>query len=270
MKSLKGVPGGGTDMTTIAVLADPPREGLVLPRLAETSPLSAAETAELYAAMLMDTVRAVDASGGELLVNYRPDDLIPEQHHGDQRAEAEVRALVQRALDDTDDVRFEVQVGSTLDARAGNTATHLLEREGVKSAAIVPGTAPFLTRKEIDSAAMKLRNSEVVIGPGEQGQVYYLGLTESIEFEGAYAPPEIEILANRGADAGHEVDFLPTLTTVETGRDLVSLVSTVNARRAAGRIVPEFTTRFIDSVGLRVAVENEERTVVRNPKTDTH
>ena len=250
-------------MTTLAVLADPPREGLVLPDLAETSPLDEGEAADLYAAMLKDTFRAVDASGGDLLVNYRPDDLLPEAFRGGENPEAEIRALARTALDDLDDVRFEVQVGSTFDARAGNTAAHLLEREEVASAAVLRGTAPLLTRKEIDSAAMKLRNSEAVIGPSEGGRIHYLGLTAPIDFEGAYALPELETVANHAADAGHRIDFLPALTRVETGSDLVSLVTTIEARTAAGRIVPQFTTEFLDGIGLRVADADGEPALER-------
>jgi len=50
-------------MTVIAVLALPPREGLVLPALSETSPLSPAAASELYEASLVDTIRAIDRSG---------------------------------------------------------------------------------------------------------------------------------------------------------------------------------------------------------------
>ena len=250
-------------MTTIAVLADPPREGLVLPDLVETSPLDESAAADLYAAMLKDTFRAVASSGGDLLVNYRPEDLLPEEFRGGENPEAELRALARTALDDLDDVRFEVQVGSTFDARAGNTAAHLLEREEVRSVAVVRGTAPFLTRKEIDGAAMKLRNNEAVIGPSEGGRVYYLGLTAPIDFEGAYTLPELETVANRAADAGHRVGFLPALTRVETGSDLISLVTTINARKTAGRIVPTFTAEFVAEVGLRVTEVDGEPALER-------
>ncbi|WP_128475918.1 TIGR04282 family arsenosugar biosynthesis glycosyltransferase [Halorussus pelagicus] len=241
-------------MTVIAVFADPPRPGLVLPELAESSPLSEQEAADLYAATLKDTVRAVERSGGELLVNYRNEESLPDEHAdaGDPSAEAEVRALVADALEDPDDARFEVQVGSTFAARAGNTVSHLLNEEGAQSAAVVRATAPMLTRKEIDSAAMKLRRNEVVLGPSERGRVHFAGFTETVDFEDAYAAPEVETLTNRGVDAGHEVGFLPTATSVATGADLVSLVPELNARAAAGRIVPGHTATLLREWSLRV------------------
>ena len=270
-------------MTVIVVLAAPPRPGLVLPELAESSPLSEAEAADLYAAMLKDTFSAAERSGGELLVNYRDEESIPDEFRaasprsegteseasrdradtGDRRAEAEIRALAADALEEPDGARYEVQVGSTFAARAGNAVTHLLDEEEVQSVAVVPGTAPLLTRTEIDSAAMKLRRNAVVLGPSERGRIYFAGFTDTVDFEDAYAAPEIETLTNRAVDAGHDVDFLPAKTRVETGADLLSLVPLLNARVAAGRIVPECTATLLHKFGLRVEEREDERVLVR-------
>jgi len=244
-------------MTHIAVFADPPRPGLAFPQLVESSPLSESEAADLYAATLKDTLVAAHRSGGDLLVNYRPDDLLAEEFVGEQSAEAEVRALAADALDTTDEARFEVQVGSTFSARAGNTVSHLLGEEEVNSVAVVPGTAPLLTRQEIDSAAMKLRRREVVLGPSERGRVHYAGFTEPIDFEDASTTPAIETLTDRAIDAGHEVGFLPAKTCIETEEDLCSLVSVLNARAKAGRVVPEYTTALFREWGLRVEESGE-------------
>jgi len=169
-------------MTVIAVLASPPREGLVLPALSETSPLSAAAVTDLYEAMLADTFQAIDRSGAELLVNYPDSEQLPDAHRTDTEPVAELRAIVADALDDPSDVRFEPQVGSTFSARAGNTVTHLLREEEAASAAIIRGTAPLLSRTMIDGAAMKLRTNDVVVGPASEGRVYYAGFTEVIDF----------------------------------------------------------------------------------------
>lgn len=249
-------------MTTIAVLADPPRDGLVLDRLVETSPLSPAGATDLYAAFFRDVIRAVEASGGELLVNYRPEDLLPDEHRTGSDPEAELRALAKTALADLDEVRFERQVGSTFAGRAGNTATHLLEREEVRSVAVVEPTVPTLARKEIDSAAMKLRSNEVVLGPSERGRVYYAGFTDAIDFADAYTPPALATLSNRAVNAGHDVSFLPHLPTVETGDDLVTLLAEIEARRTAGRVVPPFTAEAIDDLGLGIETEGGEPSVV--------
>ena len=246
-------------MTVIVVLAFPPRQGLVLPALPETSPLSAAEATELYEAMLRDSFRAVERSGGELLVNYPESDQLPAAYQTDTESVAELRALAAETLDDVSAARFEPQVGSTVSARVGNTATHLLEVEEANSVAIIRGNAPFLTRLAIDSAAMKLRTNEVVIGPAPEGEAYYAGFTEPIDFAEVFAGLEQQRLADRAADAGLTTGFLPLSPTVETGDDLLTLVPMLRSRFHAERIVPEYTATFVHEYGLDV-VDTDEGT----------
>jgi hypothetical protein len=239
-------------MTVVCVLCDPPRPGLVLPDLVADGPLTAAEAADLYAAQLQDTFRAVDRSGGDLLVNYRPEDLLPEEFRGagEVAAEAELRALAADALSDLDEVRFEKQVGSSYAARAGNTATHLLREEGATSVAVVRGTAPFLTRATVDSAAMKLRSTPVVLGPAPGGRVFYAAFTEPIDFADAFAAPEVETLAARGDAAGLGVDFLPMQPVLRTAADLDTVLPLLAARRDAERVVPSSTAPLLAELGL--------------------
>jgi glycosyltransferase A (GT-A) superfamily protein (DUF2064 family) len=239
-------------MTVVAVLCDPPRPGLVLPDLVEDGPLTEDEAADLYAAMLKDTFRAVDRSGGDLLVNYRPEELLPDgdRESGDVTAEAAVRALAADALSDLDDVRFEVQVGSSFAARVGNTVTHLLREEDADSVAAVRGAAPFLTRTTVDSAAMKLRSTPVVLGPAPAGRVFYTAFTEPIDFTDAFDAPAVATLAARGDADGLDVDFLPMQPVLRTPDDLDTVLPLLAARRDAGRIVPQSTAPLLAELGL--------------------
>ena len=86
-------------MTIVCVLVDPPRPGLVLPELVATAPVSAEAAADLYVAALRDVCRAAEASGGDLLVNYRPDEAIPEAHVP-AGADAERDGLVRAVVDE--------------------------------------------------------------------------------------------------------------------------------------------------------------------------
>ncbi|GAB3418297.1 DUF2064 domain-containing protein [Haloparvum alkalitolerans] len=251
-------------MTVVAVLAEPPREGHVLTRLAETSPLSAAEAADCYEAVLRDTMLAVHRSGGDLLVNHPTADQLSEgagdASGGDDTAsdgadlapEAELRAIAADTLASLDDVRFEPQVGSTFAARAGNTVTHLLREEGARSVAVVRPTAPLLTRQIVDAAAMKLRTAETVLGPSTGGRCYYAGFTDPIDFADAFATPAVTTLAERSADAGNETEFLEATPTLATGEDLVDAVATLRARFAAERVVPKHVAGFVHDLGLDV------------------
>lgn len=246
-------------MTVHVLLADPPRDGLVLPDLPESSPLTEAEATRLYEAMLKDACVAAATSGGSLLVNYRPEDVLPEPHRTGASPEDELRDLVSEAVEDVEDVRFEVQVGSTYDARVGNTVTHLLESEDASTVAIVDPRAPLLARKDLDSAAMKLRRRDVVLGPSDRGRVHYAGFASPIDFEGAYTTPALDTLTARARDAGGDVDFLAHQAVVETGRDLETLLPVLSARTRAGRIVPTHTTRFLDDRGVHLDEDGLQR-----------
>ncbi|MES3162436.1 MAG: DUF2064 domain-containing protein [Halorubrum sp.] len=251
-------------MTVVVVLANPPREGLVAATLAESTPLSTAEAAELYEAAFRDAVLAVDRSGGELLVNYPDEESLPETHRTATPPEAELRAIVADTLGGTDDARFERQVGSAFDARVGNTVTHLLREERADSVAVVTPQTAMLSRTLIDAAAMKLRTNGVVIGPSTRGRVHYAGFTEPIDFAGAFDPPALPTLANRGRDAGLDVEFVESLPAIETRGDLLDTVPLLRARFAAERIVPDYTAAFVHEHGLDVVVEDGEERLVRD------
>ena len=254
-------------MTVVAVTVDPPREGLVLPALAEESPLSEREAATLYEAMAADAFRAVVESGGDLIVNYRSDDQLPDEFVGsDANAEAEIRDLLGDVLTDEEreEVRVEVQVGSSKHARVGNTVTHLLESEGANSAAVLEPDAPLVGRKHVDSAAMKLRRNPVVLGPSANGRLYFAGFKRPIDFEGAWDAPEVQSVTERALDAGYDVDFLPGQIRVRSESGLASLVASLRARGAADRIAPAYTAAYVDELGLRVAERDGERVVVRD------
>jgi hypothetical protein len=268
IKAFKGRKPERRNMTQLALLADPPREGLVLERIAAGTPLTEREAADLYEASLKDAVRTGATSGADLLVNYRPDESIPEKYHTDRTAEAEVRDVVEAAMAEIADdphvgsTRYEVQVGSTAAARMGNTVTYLLEEEGVTGVGVLRPTAPLAGRKDVDEAAIKLRRSGVVLGPAPGGRVFYAGFKQPIDFEAANTPPELETLTDRAGDAGMDVDFVDTFPTVETPADLATTVSLIRAKVAADRPVPGNTAEFVLETGLAVREDEGEPTIV--------
>ncbi len=238
-------------MTTVAVFCDPPRPGLVLEDLVETTPLSPAEAADLYAALTRDTARAAARSGGDLLVNYRP--------VGDD-AEAEVREVV---ADVVDDARFEPQVGESFAGRVGNTATHLLETEGAASVAVARPEAALMARTEVDEAAMKLRSTDAVVGPAPGGRVHFAAFGEPIDFADCFAPPAVETLTDRCLDAGLDVEFLGAKPLLETAADLAAVVTGVRTRRKADGIVPRSLAEWVADCGLAVEATDDGLAVTR-------
>ncbi|PSQ14294.1 hypothetical protein BRD02_09970 [Halobacteriales archaeon QS_8_69_73] len=245
-------------MTTVAVLCDPPRPGLAFEELVAETPLSPAEAAELYAALTRDTVRAVARSGGDLLVNYRPDDALDVA--GDD-AEAELRKLLADIVDD--DARFEPQVGESLAGRIGNTATHLLETEEVASAAVARPEAAFFARTEIDGAAMKLRSTDAVVGPAPGGRVHFAAFGEPVDFADCLAPPAVATLTDRCLDAGLDAEFLERKPLLETAADLAAVVTGVRTRRRADGIVPRALAEWVADSGLAVEATDDGLAVTR-------
>ncbi|ACV10373.1 conserved hypothetical protein [Halorhabdus utahensis DSM 12940] len=238
-------------MATVVVRADAPISGTALPHLVAETPLTEREAAELYQSALQDVCEAVAGSGADLLVNYRERDEI------EDNVEADLRDVVTTALDDPEAARFEVQVGSTPAARIGNTVTHLLESEGESSVAILDPTAVLAARPRLDQASMQLRRNEVVVGPSVNGEVFYAGFTESIDFSGIDGRLDIETIVDRANDAGLAVSTLEMAPTLRTAAQLRSALPVLRARRVGGLPVPERTVARLEELGLRT-VENED------------
>lgn len=245
-------------MPTVAILADPPVAGVALPELAEGTPLSTADAADLYEAMLADVCEAVQEGVGELLVNYRS--------RGQLDADVDPQSRIESCLEDEvprpEDVRYEVQVGETFAGRVGNTATHLLEEEGVDSVAIAEPTAAFLSREHVGTVAMKLRTRDVVLGPTTAGRVYLTAVGDTLDFADVFAPPAVETVTARAREADLDVGFAPMLPVVETPADLASAISIIRARVRAGRNVPPRTAAFVGDHDLRVVADDDGLAVV--------
>ncbi|ELZ00343.1 hypothetical protein [Natrialba asiatica] len=273
----------------VVVPVDPPWPGLVLPSLVESTPLSESAAVALYEAAVTDVVRAAEQSGGDVLLNYRDEETIPDavadaNVNADAGAGAEtaVRTLVDDALESVDadasadgspgadasPVRFERQVGSTHAARIGNTVTHLLERDRADAVGVLEPTVPLVARTELDGAAMSLRRHDVVLGPSSNGRAYFAGFTEPIDFADAYETPAVSTLAKRtaAAEADLKLGFAPMLPTVATESGLCATIATLEARQRAGRPRTDATAAAVAELGLTVGSdETLERTETDNP-----
>lgn len=255
-------------MTVHALVVDPPRPGLALPELVgDDRSLAPDQTATLASAMIRDAAVAAANSGGDLLVNHPTEEQLPVEARTGTEPVEELRELLGEALGDLAGIRFEPQVGGTRFERAENTVAHLLDGDGVDSAAVLDGRTPTLDRTVLDGAAMKLRRSEVVVAPAPGGRVAYLGLAEPLEFAGPWTLPALPTVVDRAVEAGYDVDFLPMHPRVDDQFGLATVVSLVRARRAAGRRVPEYTAAAIDELGLQT-VDADGRARIRTRASD--
>ncbi len=232
----------------VVVPVEPTESSRHLPELVAGSVVSRGEATELYAAAVTDVVRAVESSGGSLLVNYR--DGSANTSDGDENPETASRELVTEGLSEPDAPRFERQVGSNTAARIGNTVTHLLEREDARSVSVLEPTAPLIRRTEIDGVAMATRRNDVVLGANGAGGVYLSAFATTIDFAGAYDAPALATLAERAGAAELAIGFAPAVPTIDTEAGLATTIATIDARAAAGKPVPEATARTIDDLGL--------------------
>lgn len=233
-------------MTTVVVLADDPTSPAPLEPFVPDV-LSTDEAAALSRAMLADVCEVVQTGQADLLVNYpeRDDDSVDAD-----TTETALQEFLGGELRDPDAVRYEPQVGSSRAARVGNALTHLLEEEGEDSVAVAASTAPLLRREHIGSVAMKLRTSEVVLGPAPGGRITLAAFREPVDFADIYASPALATFARRSVEANLDVEFLPMTALLETPADLQTVMPVLDARLAADRLVPPRTTARLEELGV--------------------
>lgn len=241
-------------MTVVVLMADAPVEGVACRELIEGTPLSPADGLALYNAVLKDVFETLAESTVDVLVNYPGPDDLPADVEPDRDPEVALRALAGTAVepDRLDEFRFEVQVGSDFSAKAGNAVTHLLRDEERTSASVLRPCVPRLVRSVIDEAAIKLRRNDVVLGPAGDGEVYFAGFVEPIDFTDAFEENALETIASRAGEDGLTVDFARERELLHSPRALRSVVTRLRAELLAGNPVPEHTWGFIEDRGLRV------------------
>lgn len=241
-------------MTTVSVLAAPPSQSATIDRLASDT-LEREEAGRLYGAMLGDVCRAIERSGADLVIAVDPGE-------GDaEEADADVRERVEEALVEPEAVEYARQEGEDRPERLASEVLRLHET-GATSAAVVEPSAAFLARTTVDSASMKLRSSEVVLGPTTEGRVFFAGFGEPMDLREALESPALESLADLASE-DRSVDFLHVLPVIEGPDDLTTAIPLLRARVAAGRLVPERTAEVVAELGLAVAEREGDLTVVR-------
>lgn len=239
-------------MTQVVLIADPPVEGVACRQIVEETQLSPGDGEALYRAVLKDVFTALGNSSIDVLVNYPAPDDIPEDVESDMDPEAELRGIAGTVLDAEQlrEWRFEIQVGSNFSAKAGNAITHLLRDEEQHSAAVFRPCVPRLERGVVDEAAIKLRRNEAVLGPTGDGDIYFAGFREPIDFEDVFEDNALEEAALRAGEEGLGVDFAQYREVLHSARAFRSVVSRLRAAVAAGNPVPEHLWEFIAERGI--------------------
>ncbi|MFW6458714.1 MAG: hypothetical protein ACOCY6_04805 [Halodesulfurarchaeum sp.] len=228
-------------MTTVVVLAADPREGGPLADLLEAG-LDPAHGARLYRALLGDIFGVLARSTVEILINY------PSEESLEPLREIAAEAM---PADRYEAVRFEPQVGSDRSAIAGNAITHLLREEGTQSAAVLDPRAPLLERSIVDEVALKVRRSDVVLGPSGSG-VFLAAFAEPIDFTDVFEGPALSAIAERAEEEGLTIDFARTRRIVDTPADLAVVAERIRSRLLAEKPVPHRFTRALAETPLEI------------------
>jgi len=194
----------------IAVMAKAPRAGHVKTRL--VPPLTREEAAELYRCLLLDKILQVGTlSGVDLYLAYTP----PE-------ARAQMASLVPQ------DFTLIAQAGADLGDRLHHLSAILLER-GHPGVIIIDSDTPTLPSTYLLDALDRLqsRNTDLVLGPAEDGGYYLIGLKrpcrslfDSIPWSG---PSVLTETLRRASAQRLEVATLPPWFDVDTPNDLARL-----------------------------------------------
>ena len=192
------------------VMVKAPRAGEVKTRL--VPPLTGGEAALLAAAFARDTVESVRRVVGETVVAYAPDG-----------GRAALEALLEN-----EGLLWHAQRGEDLGARIESAAAHAFE---MRSGPVVivgtdsPTLPPSFVRQAV--ASLSAGESDVALGPTEDGGYYLVGLRES--FEGLFrnvewsTPRVYRQTASNASRLGLRVLELPRWYDVDTREDLLRL-----------------------------------------------
>lgn len=202
-----------------------PRAGEVKTRL--VPPLAGEEAASLAASFARDTVESVRSVTCETVVAYAPD--------------GEREAL--EALLGGEGMLWFAQRGGDLGARIESAVAFAFER--TRGPVVVVGTdSPTLPPTFVESAfaSLSVGESDVALGPTEDGGYYLVGLRES--FEGLFrnvgwsTPRVYEQTASNAERLGLRVLELPRWYDVDTREDLLRLRDEILYDEEAGKRAP--------------------------------
>jgi rSAM/selenodomain-associated transferase 1 len=207
------------------VMVKAPRAGAVKTRLAP--PLTREEAASLAASFARDTVDSVRRVAGETIIAYSP---------GDGRAALEV-------IFKHDGLLWFAQRGEDLGARIESAASHAFARG--RGPVVVVGTdSPTLPPSFVERAVASLASeeSDVALGPTEDGGYYLVGLRQ--DFAGLFrnvewsTPRAYVQTAENAARAGLRLLELPRWYDVDTPADLLRLRDEMFTDEAARERAP--------------------------------
>lgn len=221
-------------MTDVAIPAIPPG------RRASVAPFERPDLEGLFRALTADAVAAAHESGGTPLIAIPADDEAARTYAGE---------INEHVLPDGEAAAvFPVQDAGT-GLSPGVVLASVRERWEAASGAVLDPATPFVLRRHLDSAAMRLRRDDFTIGPTPGGGWYFLGTTLPGEEVPATVPTAVdELVRALDTDGGRTVGFLPFLPAIRSADDLRGAAAVLAGMRAADRPVAPFSTAWLERV----------------------
>ncbi len=233
----------------VAVFAKAPVPGQVKTRL--TPALRAQEAADLYRALLLDTLDAVEPAAAEMVVAYTPT-------HAKQHL-ASLLGLRRRLISQGP--------GGDLGSRLAYVFDRLLD--GKRAVLVVGSDCPALSGARIAEAAEALVSADVVVGPSEDGGYYLIGMRRPHPelFQGVPWSTGDVLEATRERIEKSELTsaWLPVERDIDTPIDLFELLAGASAARLK-ELYPRTSAVLHSTLPPRRLSALEERILGRDTK----
>lgn len=238
-------------MKSLIVFAKAPLEGKVKTRLAEKTPLTEVELCELYRSFLCDTLEiSGKCEADKVILNFTPTE-----------SETLMREIAEQRIP-TGKLILAPQLGENFSQRIA-AAFDYAAGIGAKSAVMIGSDSPTLKSATINNAFNILNaQSGAVLGPSSEGGIYLIGLISGFR-------PDFEKIFGNGCELSsfaeelkkNKIQFtlLEEVTDVDVASDLVSLISLIDAMKAASIDFPQNSARAIEKFRLRVVQRNGTR-----------
>lgn len=199
--------------------------------------------ADLFHATSADAATAVHESGGDLAFAV-----------ADDAARTFADTLSRSALPDAEVLRLELDVDTGI-ADVGPALRAIRDHSDAASVGVIDPSVGLARRTHLDTAAMRLRREDVVIGPTPGGGWWYLGTRVGAdELPEVLGDSVVGLLDGLDPDT-LEVGFLPLLPIIEDDADLGGLRELLGAMTRADRSVAPYAAAWFESTETTVRTD---------------
>lgn len=192
--------------------------------------------ADLFHALVADAALAVDESGGDLFL------AVPASSESAVAFVEDIRDTVLEDASNGTIVHVETDapippVGSTLRA--------VRDRSTAASIGVLDPATALVGRRHLDTAAMRLRRDDVVLGPTPEAGYFFFGTALDPETLPERMSPEFDAVTTEAGERG-SVGFLEMLPVVTRPDHVGSLAALVAGLNADNRTVAPFASAYFE------------------------